>query len=685
MVNDPQGAAVETEPSECPPVESPASSPPPSEAQPSDADPKPSPEQEDGTATEVSHEEASAHSPGGVSYALALAALGVVYGDIGTSPLYAVRESLNPGHGVPVMEPNVLGVISLIFWSLVAVVCVKYLLMVLRADHQGEGGIMALTALVTETRLNGRTLAILTSLGLFGTALLFGDGMITPAISVLSAVEGLEVLIPASKPYIIPITLVILASLFSVQSYGTAAVGRIFGPLMLLWFGTLAALGLYEIAQQPDVFRALSPSYAFTFFVHNGWRGFLVLGSVFLVVTGGEALYADMGHFGRKPIQQAWFFIAFPALMTNYLGQGALLLRKPETISNPFFLMGPSWSLTWVVLISTIATVIASQALISGVYSLSMQSVQLGYLPRLSILHTSPTERGQIYVPNINWVLMICCIGLVLGFGSSAALASAYGVAVTATMLITTLLFFCLLVYGWHWSTLRAGLICGLFVLIELTFFGANVLKIPEGGWFPLVVGWGLFMLMTTWKVGRQLLYRLLQARTMPLQSLLERLPQECVARVPGTAIFMYGNREGTPPALLANLDHNRTLHERVILVAVRTAERPHVRESERVEVEAISAEMGFYRVSLCFGYMERPDVPRVLHGLEVGEKPLLVHETTFFLGRETVIPRRDIKSGMSFWRERLFAFMTRNAVDATSFFSLPPDRVVELGTQLEI
>lgn len=617
--------------------------------------------------------------------ALALAALGVVYGDIGTSPLYAVRESLNPAHHVAVDQAaNVMGVISLIFWSLMGVVCIKYLLMVLRADHKGEGGIMALTALVTDTgKLQGRTLAVLTTLGLFGTALLFGDGMITPAISVLSAVEGLEVLVPGAKPYILPITLAILAGLFSVQSRGTAAVGRVFGPMMLVWFATLAALGLYQIVQHPAVVGALNPTYGLSFFWHNGWHGFLVLGSVFLVVTGGEALYADMGHFGRRPIQQAWFLVAFPALMLNYLGQGALLLRDPKAIANPFFLMGPSWSLTFVVMIATMATVIASQALISGVYSLSMQSVQQGYLPRLPILHTSATERGQIYVPNVNWLLMICCVGLVLGFKSSAALASAYGVAVTATMLITTLLFCFLLIYGWNWSAPKAVGVCGVFITVELIFFAANVVKIPDGGWFPLVVGWAVFILMTTWKAGRQIIYRLLQARTLPLQQLLDRLPSMQVARVPGTALFMYGNREGTPPALLANLDHNRTLHERIIFVAVRIHEKPHLEEFERLEIESLAE--GFFRITLNFGYMERPDVPRYLHGLEVGGTRLVIFESTFFLGRETVIPRGDLMSGMALWREELFAFLTRNAVDATQFFSLPPDRVVELGTQLEI
>lgn len=663
MSENPQPPALEAEPETNPP-------------------PLPAPQSQATTAAGPEHQ----HHRSGAGYTatMALAALGVVYGDIGTSPLYAVRESLHQGHGVMVSGANVTGVISLIFWSLVMVICIKYLFMVLRADHHGEGGILALTALVGGTSAGGsRKLALLTTVGLFGTALLFGDGMITPAISVLSAVEGLEFILPQSKPYIIPITILILGALFGMQSRGTATVGRIFGPMVLIWFATLTGLGLYEVVQEPSILGALSPHHGFTFFLRNGWHGFLVLGSVFLVVTGGEALYADMGHFGRKPIQLAWFWVAFPALMINYLGQGALLLRNPEAISNPFFLMGPRWALTWVVAIATLATVIASQALISGVFSLSMQAVQLGYLPRLEILHTSATERGQIYVPSLNWLLMFCCVGLVVGFGSSSNLAAAYGVAVTATMLITTVLFFCLLIYSWKWPVYLAASVCSVFLLIELVFFAANVVKIPEGGWFPLMIGWAIFILMSTWKIGRKLLYRLLQGRTIPLQKLLDRLQDEPVNRIPGTAIFMYGNRTGTPPALLANLDHNSILHERVVLVAVETADVPTVLDADRVEVIPVAD--GFYRIVARFGFMEKPELPCVLHNLDLGGIPLLVHESTFFLGRETVIPRKDRLSGMSHWREKLFAIMTRNAMDATSFFALPPDRVVELGTQLEI
>ncbi|MCW5870177.1 MAG: KUP/HAK/KT family potassium transporter, partial [Candidatus Eremiobacteraeota bacterium] len=469
------------------------------------------------------------------------------------------------------------------------------------------------------------------------------------------------------------------------QSRGTATVGRIFGPVVLIWFATLAAMGLYQLVQEPSVLKALSPHYGLSFLWNNGWRGFLVLGSVFLVVTGGEALYADMGHFGRKPIQWAWFGLVFPALLLNYLGQGALLLRDPQAISNPFFLMGPHWTLTWIVLSATLATVIASQALISGAFSLSMQAVQLGYLPRLRIMHTSATERGQIYVPNVNWMLMICCVGLVQGFGSSSNLAAAYGVAVTATMLITTVLFCALLIHGWHWRPVQAIALCSTFLLIELAFFAANVVKIPQGGWFPLVIGGVIFLLMSTWKMGRRHLSRLLQARTVPMQTLLDRLAagDDRIIRVPGTAVFMNGNRQATPPALLANLDHNCILHERVVFLAVETAEQPVVAAAEKVQTQSLSE--GFWRVIVRFGYMESPEIPPVLEGLELAGSPLNLRECTFFLGRETVIPRRERFSGMSFWREEIFAVMSRNAVDATAFFALPPDRVIELGRQLEI
>jgi len=615
--------------------------------------------------------------------ALALAAIGVVYGDIGTSPLYAVRESLEHSHGVAASPANVLGVISLIFWSLVIVICIKYLFLVVRADHQGEGGILALTALVGATERNPGRLAFLTALGLFGTALLFGDGMITPAISVLSAIEGLQFATPRLAPMVLPLTVAILIGLFSVQSRGTANVGKIFGPLVLVWFATLTSLGVYQLVQAPEILWALNPYYGAVFFLNNGWNAFLVLGSVFLVVTGGEALYADMGHFGRRPVQLAWFSVAFPALMINYLGQGALLLRQPAAFDNPFYKMAPGWSLPFVILVATMATVIASQALISGVYSLSMQSVQLGYLPRIEIQHTSASERGQIYVPAMNWLLMLCCIGLVLGFGSSSKLAAAYGVAVTATMVITTLLFFFFLRQSWNWPLWKASLSCGFFLSIEFMFFGANVVKIPQGGWFPIVIGAMIYLLMRTWHNGRKLLFRRMQTRSIPLSQLQEQLAASPPTRVPGTAIFMYGNREGSPPALLANLRHNQTLHQRVIILSVETAEHPFVKPEMRIEQEGLP--LGFHRVVLRFGFLETPNVPAALGRLELDGEALDVNRCTFFLGRETLIPRRELDSGMSFWQEHLFAFMAKNATDPTSFFGIHPERVVELGTQLEI
>jgi KUP system potassium uptake protein len=564
------------------------------------------------------------------------------------------------------------------------VVCLKYLLLVMRAEHHGEGGIMALTALVSETKAkDGKFFWLTISLGLFGTALLYGDGMITPAISVLSAIEGIELITPAVTPYVTHITIGILVGLFAFQYKGTDSVGRLFGPVMLVWFATLAALGLYQLVQQPSVLTALNPWHSLTFFFRNGWTGFLVLGSVFLVVTGGEALYADMGHFGRKPIQWAWFVVAFPALMLNYLGQGSLMLREPAAASNPFFLMAPSWARYPVVGLATLATIIASQALISAVFSLTLQAVQLGYLPRLKVIHTSDTERGQIYIPAVNWALMLACLSLVIGFKSSSNLAAAYGIAVTATMLITTILFWNLLIRGWGWSPVRAGLVCGFFLVIELTFFSANVVKLFNGGWFPMLVGVVVYMLMTTWKNGRLLISSLLQKRTMPLTDLLDRLPSEGVCRVSGLGIFMYGNTTGTPPALLANIRHNHALHETVIILSVEISGYPYVEESQQLNVTALGS--GFWRVQLRFGYQDRTDVLKALRRVKLNEQAIIPEEASFFVGRETVIPRRELHSTMPYRQEKLFASMSRNALDATSYFGIPPECVVELGTQIAI
>jgi KUP system potassium uptake protein len=614
---------------------------------------------------------------------LSLTALGVVYGDIGTSPLYAVRESFHHSHGIQPTPANVLGVLSLIVWALVLVISVKYAVFVLRADNRGEGGIMALTSLVTPvgaTRRGGRRVLIM--LGLFGTALLYGDGMITPVISVLSAVEGLEVATPFFKPYIVPITIGILIALFLIQRHGTERVGKLFGPVTLLWFVVISLLGVMHIARAPGVFAAVNPLYGARFFAENGWNGFLVLGSVFLVVTGGEALYADMGHFGRKPIRTAWYRVALPALLLNYFGQGALLIRDPAAVENPFFRMVPGWALYPVVVIATSAAVIASQALITGAYSLTMQAVQLGYIPRVEILHTSRRERGQIYIPGVNWLLMLACIGLTLGFQRSTNVAAAYGVAVTTTMVVTTLLLFTVERERWKWPIWATLAFTAFFLAIDLAFWGANIVKIPHGGWFPLVIGAVVFTLMTTWKKGRGILAARLQQGTLPLDLFLEDVAgRPAQQRVPGTAVFMYGNREGTPPALLHSLKHYKVLHEKVVLLSVETQEVPHVDASERVSVETLGH--GFYRIVLAYGFMEDPCVPDALATVKVEGLDLAPARTTYFLGRETLIPSR--KPGMASWRTHLFAVMSRNARTATSFFGLQPNRVVELGAQIEL
>jgi KUP system potassium uptake protein len=612
-------------------------------------------------------------------------ALGVVYGDIGTSPIYSIRESFHHSHGVSPTPDNVLGVLSLIVWSLLIVICLKYLVFVVRADHHGEGGILALTNLVEHSKARqARGFSMIALLGLFGTALLYGDGMLTPAISVLSAVEGLAVVTPLFEPYVIPITLAILVVVFLGQFKGTARVGALFGPVVGVWLLTLSGLGLSHIVRAPEVLVCANPYYALDFFLRNGWPAFLVLGSVFLVVTGGEALYADMGHFGRKAVRVSWFSLVFPALLINYLGQGALLLHHPEAVVNPFFLMAPKWALPLVVAITTAATVIASQALISGAFSLTMQAVQHGYLPRLKVEHTSELERGQIYVPAVNWMLLVSCCSLVLGFGSSSRIAAAYGVAVTLTMIITTLLFFYLVRYSWEWPLWKAALICGSFLSLEMVYFLANMTKLADGGWFPLVVGAIFFSVLSTWRKGRAVLGGIFLQRSVPLHDLIAQVGSGQVQRVPGVAVFMYGNPQGTPPALLSNLKHNHVLHEKVAIVAVKVLEQPFV-PADRQLVEVTDRGHGFYRVQLQFGYMDEPKVPQALARVQVDGQPLMrEQETSYFLGRETLLPRRWISSGMSFWREHLFAGMSRNAQDATAFFHIPTDRVVELGTQIE-
>jgi KUP system potassium uptake protein len=613
---------------------------------------------------------------------LSLSALGVVYGDIGTSVLYAMRESFHQAHGLGVDPANVLGVLSLIFWALILVISVKYAMFVLRADNRGEGGILALTSLVTPVgamRRNSRW--VLVMLGLFGTALLYGDGMITPVISVLGAVEGLEVATPFFQPYIVPITIVILVALFAVQRNGTGTVGKIFGPVTLVWFATISVLGVAQIVRAPQVLGAVSPLYAVDFFARNGKTGFLVLGSVFLVVTGGEALYADMGHFGRRPIRLAWYTVVLPALLLNYFGQGALLIREPAAAENPFFHMVPPWALYPVVVIATLAAVIASQALITGAFSLTMQAVQLGYMPRVEIAHTSSRERGQIYIPGVNWILMISCIGLVLGFQNTNNVAAAYGVAVTTTMVITTLLLAVVERERWKWPFLVMLGFSAVFLTIDVAFWAANIVKIPHGGWFPLVIGAVVFTLMSTWKTGRRVLADQLQGRTLPIELFLDDVRRSPPHRVLGTAVFMYGSRQGTPPALLHSIKHYQVLHQTVVFLSVETQEVPHVPPEERVEVAELGH--GFWRIVLSYGFMEDPNVPMALATVKVPGLELRPARTSFFLGRETLIPTKN--TGIAFWREQLFTVMSRNARTATSFFGLPPNRVVELGAQIQL
>jgi KUP system potassium uptake protein len=617
--------------------------------------------------------------------ALSLAALGVVYGDIGTSPLYALRECFNGEHGVQPTPDNVYGVLSLIIWSLILVVSIKYLVFVLRADNKGEGGILALLALAFPDRRSaastGRKTIIMTLLGVFGAALLYGDGMITPPVTVLGAVEGLEVVTTKLKPFVVPLTLVILVGLFSVQRAGTGAIGNVFGPVMIVWFVTIAALGIKGIVLHPTVLGAVSPHFAVQFFLQNRGEAFVVLGAVFLVATGGEALYADMGHFGARPIRRAWFGLVLPALLLNYFGQGALLIEHPETAINPFYNLAPKWALLPLVGLATAAAVIASQALISGVYSLTMQGIQLGFLPRLAIEHTSEKERGQIYIPHVNWALMLACLALVLAFRSSSNLTAAYGVGVTLTMIIDTVLFYFAARRLWNWSFAAAGGLALVFLAIEISFFGANALKIAHGGWFPLVVGALLFTLMTTWRKGRTLLWERMRQAALPVDQFLASVSRREIPRVKGTAIYLAGNPEGVPIALLHNLKHNKVLHERVLFLTVSVEESPRVDDETRMSVEELGE--GFWRVLARYGFMEEPNIPDVLRRCgELGLK-CREHETSFFVSRETIIPSK--KRGMPIWRERLFALMSRNAHPATAFFRLPPNRVVELGMQVEI
>jgi KUP system potassium uptake protein len=613
---------------------------------------------------------------------LSLLALGVVYGDIGTSPLYAIRECFHGPHAIAPTPSHVLGVLSLIFWALVIVISVKYLVFVLRADNQGEGGILALTALATPITPSGKTeRSVIVLLGVFGAALLYGDGMITPAISVLGAMEGLSVATPALEPYVLPITTGILIALFLFQRGGTASVGKVFGPVTLLWFTVLAVLGFAQIVRHPSVLAAVNPMYAAAFLLETGWSGFIVLGSVFLVVTGGEALYADMGHFGTRPIRLDWFALVLPSLFLNYFGQGALLLESPAAAENPFYLLAPAWAIYPMIVLAVAAAVIASQAVISGAFSLTMQAVQLGLSPRIRIDHTSGREFGQIYIGSINWALMIGCILIVLGFRTSSNLAAAYGIAVTSTMVITTVLFYVVARDKWGWGALPTGALALTFLMVDAAFFGANIVKVTHGGWLPLLLAAAIYAVMITWKRGRQILSDRIRDQSKPLDAFVREVVRQGVTRVPGTAVFMNGTASRTPSAMLHNLEHNKVLHQRVLFVTVKTQQVPHVPARHRALVEDLGD--GVYRVKLHYGFMDEPHVPDALALAVEDGLPPPEADTTYFLGRETIIA--SSRPGMARWRERLFAMLARNAVSATSYFGIPPDRVVELGEQVEI
>jgi len=611
-------------------------------------------------------------------HSLTLAALGVVYGDIGTSPLYAVRQSLV--EFADTSRLAIFGVLSLIVWTLTLVVTIKYVFVIMRADNRGEGGLLALTALVlrTSNRTQKRYLWIMAA-GLVGAALFYGDGVITPAISVLSAVEGLKVATPFFEPYVIPISLVLLTALFIVQRRGTAAIGGLFGPVMLVWFAVLASLGIWNIAGEPHILPALNPYYGLALLVRHPWHGFLTLGAVFLAVTGAEALYADMGHFGRNALRRAWLGLVFPALLLNYFGQGALLLRDPAALENPFYRLVPNWGLYPLVALSSIATIIASQAVISGAFSLSRQAVQLGYLPRLEVRHTSATEIGQVYVPPINWALLLAVIVLVLFFRSSDNLGAAYGIAVSGMMLITTgLAFLYMRAQGWRLSV--AVPVLAVFALVDLTFLSANMLKVVEGGWFPIVVAGFVFAMMGTWWRGRRILAEQRARDAVPLTQFVDMLNPERPVRVPGTAIFMARDLNQVPSALLHALKHNKALHERVVMMQVDTEDVPHVLDDRRLEIDEVGK--GFYTMRVRYGFMDEPNIMRALALCRVQHFHINLMDTSFYIGREKLRPRG---TGFLRWRDRLFMFMNSLALDATEFFRIPPNRVVELGGQIEI
>ncbi|MFB9291515.1 potassium transporter Kup [Pseudoduganella plicata] len=614
--------------------------------------------------------------------ALTLAAVGIVYGDIGTSPLYTLKTIFDPEHGLALSETNLLGIISLIFWALTLIVSLKYVTLVLRADNRGEGGVMALMALALNSvsRRSGWYVPLMI-IGVLGATMFYGDSVVTPAISVLGAIEGLEVAAPALEQYVVPLTIVVLVSLYAVQRHGTAGIGRWFGPVMVLWFAALAVMGVINIVEEPHILLALNPVYAFNFLVANGFVAFVALGAVVLAITGAEALYADMGHFGKKPIRMAWFLIAFPALALNYFGQGALLIRHPEAVSNPFFQQLGSWSVYPLVVLSTMAAVIASQATISGTFSMTKQAIALGLLPRMRVLHTSEHQIGQIYIPAINWLQLVVVLVAVIGFGSSDKLAGAYGIAVTATMLATTILTFFVIRYRWHLPLALCFGATGFFIIMDITLFSASTLKLFHGGWMPLALGTTLFTIMLTWRTGRELVFRNLEKHAIPLEDFLSSLFVAPPVRVPGTAIFLRGESDGVPHAMLHNLSHNKVLHERVVFLTVHILEEPYVARPE----QALITDLGHqcWQVNVNYGFKDEPDIPAIL--ALCGEKglPFEMMETSFFIARQTVISAPG--GGMAPWREHLFVAMSRNARAAADYYQIPPNRVIELGTQVEI
>jgi KUP system potassium uptake protein len=614
--------------------------------------------------------------------AMVVGAIGVVFGDIGTSPLYTFSEAFSDQHGMPVTTFNVLGILSLVLWSLLIVVALKYITFIMRADNKGEGGIMAMMALAQRaTRQHPRTRKLVILAAVLGAALFFGDGVITPSITVLSAVEGLEVAAPALSHWVVWIAVIVLVTLFLIQKRGTGGVGKVFGPVMCVWFVALGLIGAYNVVQHPLVLRAINPWYGFNFFMHHGAGGFLVLGAVVLCVTGAEALYADMGHFGRKAITVAWYGFVMPGLMLNYFGQGALLVHNPEAASNPFYLAVPSWGLYPMIALATAAAVIASQAVIAGAFSIMRQAIQLGFLPRMPVVHTSNEEVGQIYLPWVNRLLMILVVLVVVGFGSSKALAGAYGIAVTGTMAIDTVLFVIVAWRMWKWHPLLVLAVLVFFLSIDLAFFGANTLKVEDGGWFPLVLGLAVFAILTTWRRGRDLVLRQLKHGGLALAPFIANLAEHPPTRVEGTAIFLVSDPDAVPHALLHNLKHNKVLHKRNVILTVETLETPLADQDERLELKDLGND--FYLLTLRFGFAEDPNVPAALHACARQGLELKMMDTTFFLSRETIVATD--RPGMALWRDKLFAFLARNALPATAFFSIPGNRLIELGAQVEI